>query len=155
MATATFAAGCFWGVEDHFQQIPGVLRTRVGYTGGQTKNPDYRSVCTGSTGHAEAVEIVYDDSTISYDDLLNAFWACHDPTQKNRQGPDIGTQYRSVIFTQTAAQARTAQDSRTAQDQAKRFPRPIATEITPATIFYPAEDEHQSYLKKKRMASSF
>ncbi len=153
MAVATFAAGCFWGVEDHFQQIPGVLRTRVGYTGGQTKNPNYRAVCTGSTGHAEAVEIVYDDSTIRYDDLLSAFWDCHDPTQKNRQGPDIGTQYRSAIFTQTPEQARTAQESRTAQDQGKKFPRPIATEITPATIFYPAEEEHQSYLKKRRMTS--
>ena len=150
MATATFAAGCFWGVEDHFQQIPGVLQTRVGYTGGQTQNPDYRAVCTGATGHAEAVEIVYDDKTIGYDDLLDAFWACHDPTQKNRQGPDIGTQYRSAIFTQTAEQARQAQQSLEAQEKAKRVPRPIATEINPATVFYPAEDEHQSYLKKRR-----
>ena len=154
MATATFAAGCFWGVEDHFQQIPGVLQTRVGYTGGQTQNPDYRAVCTGATGHAEAVEIVYDDNTIGYDDLLDAFWACHDPTQKNRQGPDIGTQYRSAIFTQTAEQARQAQQSLEAQEKEKRFPRPIATEINPATVFYPAEDEHQSYLKKRRASFS-
>ncbi|WP_343564620.1 peptide-methionine (S)-S-oxide reductase MsrA [Kiloniella sp. b19] len=150
MAIATFAAGCFWGVEYHFQQIPGVTDTRVGYIGGHTNDPDYKKVCAGDTNHAEAIEITYDGNVISYDDLLQAFWECHDPTQKNRQGPDVGTQYRSAIFTHSEEQASAARISLTRHDAAGVFSSPIATEIVPATTFYEAEDYHQSYVKKKR-----
>ena len=148
---ATFAAGCFWGVEAAFRETPGVLNTTVGYTGGRTKNPLYEQVCSHTTGHAEAVEVEFDPDQISYDKLLDLFFSIHDPTQKNRQGPDIGDQYRTAIFVQDDEQAKEAQASKEAH--AKDFARPIVTEITPATTFYPAEDYHQRYLEKRGMAS--
>lgn len=145
---ATFAAGCFWGVEKIFAKIPGVAATRVGYAGGAVGNPTYEQVCTGRTGHAEAVEVVYDPARVSYKELLTTFWEWHDPTSGNRQGPDVGTQYRSVIFTHDADQAAAAARSKRLLEQAKVFPRPITTEIVPAGPFYQAEDYHQQYLAK-------
>lgn len=153
MATATFAAGCFWGVEAAFRQTPGVTATRVGYSGGTTINPTYREVCSDRTGHAEAVEVTYDPERVSYDDLLNVFWENHDPTQRNRQGPDIGTQYRSAIFYHDAAQEAAARASKQRLEQSGHFKRPIATEITPAPEFYQAEDYHQQYLEKRGLAT--
>jgi peptide-methionine (S)-S-oxide reductase len=144
--TATFAAGCFWGVEAAFSQIPGVIDVVSGYTGGHTENPTYHQVCTDKTGHAEAVEVTYDPSAVSYDRLLDVFWKIHDPTQANRQGPDIGTQYRSAIFTHSAEQATVAQKSREALQKA--LARPIATQIEPAKAFYRAEDYHQRYYER-------
>ncbi len=144
--TATFAAGCFWGVEYVFERVPGVLSTSVGYTGGHTEDPTYRDVCSHRTGHAEALQVEFDPAVVSFEQLLEVFWAMHDPTQVNRQGPDIGDQYRSAIFTHTPEQQTAAEASR---DGAKgRFARPIATEITPASTFYPAEDYHQRYYDK-------
>lgn len=148
---ATFAAGCFWGVEAAFRETPGVLSTTVGYTGGRTKNPSYEQVCSHTTGHAEAVEVEFDPDQISYDKLLDVFFSIHDPTQKNRQGPDVGDQYRTAIFVHDDDQAKEAQASKEAH--AKDFARPIVTEITPATTFYAAEDYHQRYLEKRGMAS--
>lgn len=148
---ATFAAGCFWGVEAAFRETPGVLGTTVGYTGGSTKNPSYEQVCSHTTGHAEAVEVEFDPDQISYDKLLDVFFSIHDPTQKNRQGPDIGDQYRTAIFVHDDEQSKEAQASKDAH--AKDFARSIVTEITPATTFYPAEDYHQRYLEKRGMAS--
>ncbi len=143
--TATFAAGCFWGVEMTFRQIPGVLDAIVGYTGGHTQNPTYREVCSDTTGHAEAIEVTYDPAQVTYERLLEVFWQMHDPTQVNRQGPDIGTQYRSAIFTHSDEQARIARASR---DRAQSdFGRPIATQIVPATTFYRAEEYHQRYFE--------
>jgi len=143
--TATFAAGCFWGVEMTFRQIPGVLDAIVGYTGGHTQNPTYREVCSDTTGHAEAIEVTYDPAQVTYERLLEVFWQMHDPTQVNRQGPDIGTQYRSAIFTHSDEQARIARASR---DRAQSdCGRPIATEIVPATQFYRAEEYHQRYFE--------
>jgi peptide-methionine (S)-S-oxide reductase len=151
MATATFAAGCFWGVEATFRQTPGVTGTRVGYTGGDTRNPTYEQVCTGRTGHAEAVEVSYDPERITYDQLLEVFWQAHDPTQKNRQGPDVGTQYRSAIFVHDDTQRQAAEASRAAWQS--RVRAPIATEIQPAANFWPAEDYHQQYLEKRGLAT--
>jgi peptide-methionine (S)-S-oxide reductase len=151
MATATFAAGCFWGVEATFRQTPGVTGTRVGYTGGETRQPSYEQVCTGRTGHAEAVEVSYDPGRISYDQLLEVFWQAHDPTQKNRQGPDVGTQYRSAIFAHDETQRQAAEASRDAWQS--RFRAAIATEIQPAATFWPAEDYHQQYLEKRGLAT--
>ena len=148
---ATFAAGCFWGVEAAFRETPGVLGTTVGYTGGSTKNPSYEQVCSHTTGHAEAVEVEFDPDQISYDKLLDVFFSIHDPTQKNRQGPDIGDQYRTAIFVHDDEQSKEAKASKEAH--ANDFARPIVTEITPATTFYPAEDYHQRYLEKRGMAS--
>jgi peptide-methionine (S)-S-oxide reductase len=148
--TAIFAAGCFWGVEAAFRQLPGVLEVTSGYTGGHTVAPSYQDVCSGRTGHAEAVEIVYDPQQISYDALLDAFWKIHDPTTPNRQGPDVGTQYRSAIFTHGAEQQRVAEASRT-REQANQA-KPIVTEITAAGDFYPAEDYHQRYFEKNGVA---
>jgi peptide-methionine (S)-S-oxide reductase len=150
---ATFAAGCFWGVEEHFRQLPGVISTSVGYTGGSKPRPTYKEVCTGRTGHAEAVQVVFDPEQISYDQLLHEFWRIHDPTQVNRQGPDVGHQYRSEIFTHSAAQFEAAQASKAALDQSKRYRRPVATEIQPASEFFLAEDYHQQYIAKRGAAS--
>ncbi len=146
--TAIFAAGCFWGVESAFRQIEGVTDTTVGYTGGNYENPSYKIVCNGKTGHAEAVKVEYDPEKISYDDLLEVFWAIHDPTQKNMQWPDIGTQYRSAIFYLDETQKQKAIASKVQLEKNHTFPRPIATEITPAKEFYPAEDYHQNYYDK-------
>jgi peptide-methionine (S)-S-oxide reductase len=148
--TATFAAGCFWGVEAAFRQLPGVLEVTSGYTGGQTVAPSYQDVCSGRTGHAEAVDILYDPQQISYDALLDAFWKIHDPTTPNRQGPDVGTQYRSAIFTHGAEQQQLAEASR-AREQANQS-KPIVTEITAAGDFYPAEDYHQRYFERNGVA---
>jgi peptide-methionine (S)-S-oxide reductase len=153
MEKATFAAGCFWGVEATFRQMPGVTSTRVGYTGGQTENPTYKEVCTDRTGHAEAVEVEFDPAKVRYADLLKVFWENHDPTQVNRQGPDWGSQYRSAIFFHSPEQAKEAQVSKDALDKAHRYSKPIATLIVPAVTFYPAEDYHQQYLEKRGMAS--
>jgi len=153
MAKATFAAGCFWGVEARFRQLPGVLSTRVGYIGGQTRNPTYQDVCTDSTGHAEAVEVEYDPAKISYEHLLNVFWENHDPTTLNRQGPDRGTQYRSVIFFHTPEQETQAKASKETWDQSGHFRHKIVTQIVPATAFYQAEDYHQQYLEKRGQAA--
>jgi peptide-methionine (S)-S-oxide reductase len=141
--TATIGAGCFWGVEWVYQQVPGVLSVVSGYSGGSVEHPTYREVCSDTTGHAEVVQITFDPDVVSYDQLLEVFWAMHDPTQMNRQGPDIGRQYRSVIFTHSAEQRAAAERSRTAAQT--RFERPIATEIEDFTAFYPAEDYHQRY----------
>jgi peptide-methionine (S)-S-oxide reductase len=153
MATATFAAGCFWGVEAAFRQVPGVTATRVGYTGGTTTNPTYKQVCTDRTGHAEAVEVSYDPARVSYDDLLRVFWETHDPTQRNRQGPDIGTQYRSAIFYHDPEQESAARASKERLERSGVHKQPIVTEIVPAQTFYPAEDYHQQYLEKRGLAT--
>jgi peptide-methionine (S)-S-oxide reductase len=151
MEKATFAAGCFWGVEAAFRRLPGVLKTRVGYTGGTVAEPDYKLVCSGTTGHAEAVEVTYDPARVSYDELLRAFWAEHDPTQKNRQGWDVGSQYRSSIFFHSSEQEAAARAS-LAEEQ-KAYERPIVTELVAAPEFYEAEDYHQRYLEKRGQAS--
>ena len=153
MAKATFAAGCFWGVEATFRQIPGVLSTRVGYTGGNFPKPTYKDVCTDRTGHAEAVEIDYDPTQVSYEQLLNVFWENHDPTQLNRQGPDFGTQYRSAIFFHSPEQERAARESKEKLQSSGQFSRPVVTQIVPAVTFYEAEDYHQQYLEKRGLAS--
>jgi peptide-methionine (S)-S-oxide reductase len=150
---ATFAAGCFWGVEAAFRQVTGVLETRVGYTGGQTEHPTYEEVCTDRTGHAEAVEVIYDPGRVSFADLLTVFWEIHDPTTPNRQGPDVGSQYRSAVFTHGPEQQRTAEESRAALDCSGRFRRPIVTEIVPAGTFWQAEEYHQRYLEKHGRAA--
>ena len=153
MATATFAAGCFWGVEAAFREVKGVTATRVGYTGGTVQSPSYRQVCTGTTGHAEAVEVEYDPEQVSYDDLLAEFWENHDPTTLNRQGPDIGEQYRSAIFYHDEAQEAAARASKDRLEQTGRFRRPIVTQIVPEVPFYAAEDYHQQYLEKRGLAT--
>ncbi|MGB0036044.1 MAG: peptide-methionine (S)-S-oxide reductase MsrA [Candidatus Acidiferrales bacterium] len=153
MAKATFAAGCFWGVEDAFSHIKGVTSTTVGYTGGATKNPTYKEVCTGRTGHAEAVEVEFDPAQISYLQLLNVFWQSHDPTTMNRQGPDVGTQYRSAIYFHDADQETAARGSKAVLEKSKTYPRPIVTEITPASEFFRAEEYHQKYFEKTGMRS--
>lgn len=145
---ATFAAGCFWGVEETFGSLPGVRATTVGYTGGHTSNPTYEEVCADRTGHAEAVRVEYDPRKISYEQLLDVFWNNHNPTTLNSQGPDFGSQYRSAIFYHTPEQERLARDSKAALGKSGRFARPIVTEIVPAAEFYPAEDYHQKYLAK-------
>jgi peptide-methionine (S)-S-oxide reductase len=153
MAKATFAAGCFWGVEASFRQIPGVTATRVGYTGGNTADPTYKDVCTDRTGHAEAVEVEYDPAKVSYDQLLNVFWEIHDPTQLNRQGPDFGSQYRSAIFYHSPEQQQLAQASKQAREKSGQYSRPVVTQIVPEAKFYEAEDYHQQYLEKRGMAT--
>lgn len=150
MEKATFGAGCFWGVEAAFRRLEGVVSTSVGYTGGKTENPAYGDVCTGQTGHAEAVEVTYDPARVSYEKLLNVLWEIHDPTTLNRQGPDIGTQYRSAIFFHTPGQEAAALASKRELQQSGRFKREIVTEITPATAYYMAEDYHQQYLEKQK-----
>ncbi|MCV6638316.1 peptide-methionine (S)-S-oxide reductase MsrA [Candidatus Albibeggiatoa sp. nov. NOAA] len=153
MEIATFAAGCFWGVEATFQNVKGVQQTRVGYTGGTAPNPSYEMVCTGRTGHAEAIEVTYDENVVGYETLLNIFWQNHNPTTLNRQGPDRGTQYRSAIFYHTEAQKQIASLSKQQLGQSGAWPNPIVTEITPASEFYAAEDYHQRYLEKRGMVS--
>lgn len=150
---ATFGAGCFWGVEARFRQIDGVLETAVGYLGGDYENPSYEDVCSGRTGHAEVVQMVYDSGKVGYDELLEVFWEMHDPTSLNRQGPDTGTQYRSAIFYHTPEQKAAAEASRDRLDASGRFSRPVVTEITPASTFYRAEEYHQRYLEKKGLSS--
>jgi peptide-methionine (S)-S-oxide reductase len=152
MAKATFAAGCFWGVEATFRQIPGVTSTRVGYTGGEMKDPTYKDVCTDRTGHAEAVEVSYEPEKVSYEVLLNTFWENHDPTQLNRQGPDFGSQYRSAIFYHSPEQGQAARESKEKLEKSGKFSRPIVTQIAPAVTFYEAEDYHQQYLEKRGLA---
>jgi peptide-methionine (S)-S-oxide reductase len=153
MEKATFAAGCFWHVEEAFRHLEGVTTTKVGYMGGTLKNPTYEDVCTDKTGHAEVVEITYNKEKISYEELLNVFWDIHDPTTKNRQGPDIGTQYRSAIFYHTKEQQTKAEQSKKQLEQTKKYKKKIVSEITQATTFYPAEDYHQQYLAKHGLAA--
>ena len=148
---ATFAAGCFWGVEAAFRALPGVVATTVGYTGGHTDNPTYEQVCSHTTGHAEAVEVEFDPEQVSYDDLLRTFWENHNPTQKNRQGWDIGDQYRTSIFFHSPEQEAAARASLEREQESYR--KPIVTEILPAPKFWPAEDYHQQYLEKRGQAS--
>ncbi len=147
MKKATFAAGCFWGVEKIFMKLPGVVSTQVGYTGGIVKNPDYEQVCFGKTGHAEALEVTYDPKTISYEELLTVFWEYHDPTTKNQQGPDIGSQYRSAIFYHDEEQKKPAEKSRELLDASGVYKNKIVTEIVPAAPFFRAEEYHQKYLE--------
>ena len=151
MEKATFAAGCFWGVEAAFRQVEGVTATRVGYTGGSVPNPTYEQVCTDRTGHAEAVEVTFDPARVSYDDLLDLFWSSHNPTTRNRQGFDVGSQYRSGIFFHSPDQEAAARASR--ERVQATLGRPIVTEITPASEFYEAEDYHQQYLEKRGRAA--
>ena len=153
MAKATFGAGCFWGVEEAFRQVEGVTGTAVGYLGGTLPNPTYRDVCSGRTGHAEVVEVEYDPAKVRYEELLEVFWSNHNPTTLNRQGPDVGTQYRSAIFFHTPEQQAAAEASKREQQASGRFRNPIVTEITPASQFYRAEEYHQQYLTKRGMSS--
>lgn len=153
MAKATFGAGCFWGVEAAFRQIEGVTDAISGYSGGTTVNPTYKDVCTGTTGHAEVVEVTYDPARVTYQQLLDAFWKMHDPTTRDRQGPDVGSQYRSVIFYHDDEQKRLAEESKAAQDASKLYRGPIVTLVQPAGPFYEAEDYHQRYLEKRGMVS--
>lgn len=145
--TATFANGCFWCTEAVFEELNGVLSATSGYTGGHTQNPTYKEVCSGETGHAECIQVVYDPTVISFDELLEVFWSTHDPTTLNRQGNDIGTQYRSGIFYHSETQRNKAQAYKEALDKSGTWDRPIVTEITPFSIFYPAEDYHQQYFE--------
>ena len=152
MEKATFGAGCFWGVEATFRQIPGVTDTAVGYLGGTLANPTYEDVCTDQTGHAEVVQVTFDPAKVSYEQLLNVFWETHDPTTRNRQGPDIGTQYRSAIFFHSPEQEAIARKSKAEVETSGKFKRPIVTEITPASTFYRAEEYHQKYLEKRGLS---
>ena len=145
---ATFAAGCFWGIEDAFRSVPGVLDAAVGYIGGHVDEPTYKQVCTGRTNHAEAVEVIFDPARVSFAELVEFFWKIHNPTQKDRQGPDFGTQYRSAIFTHDDEQVKTANQSKAQADASGRFPRPIVTEIVPASTFWRGEEYHQQYSAK-------
>jgi peptide-methionine (S)-S-oxide reductase len=150
---ATFAAGCFWGVEAAFRQVKGVISTSVGYSGGTLEGPTYYQVCSGRTGHAESVEVVYDPSRVSYERLLEVFWENHNPTTLNRQGWDIGTQYRSAIFYHSPEQRDAALVSKARLEASGKYRKPIVTEITPASTYYPAEEYHQQYLEKRGLAS--
>ncbi|WP_316504985.1 peptide-methionine (S)-S-oxide reductase MsrA [Nitrosopumilus sp.] len=149
---ATFGAGCFWHVEDLLAKTKGVKSTKVGYTGGQIPNPTYEEVCTDRTGHAEAVEVEYDPNEISYNELVDVFWNNHNPTTLNRQGPDVGIQYRSAIFYHSDEQKEIAEQSKQALEKSKRYENPVVTEILPAPIFYPAEEYHQKYFKKNGLS---
>lgn len=150
---ATFAAGCFWGVQASFEKVKGVVSTRVGYTGGHLKNPAYKDVCTDKTGHAEAVEVIYDPKVVTYKQLLDVFWKIHNPTLLNRQGPDVGSQYRSAIFYHNAQQRKTAKIAKQDMLKSGKFGRKIVTEIKPAQVFYEAEEYHQRYLEKRNKSS--
>jgi len=149
--TATFGAGCFWGVEAAYRQIQGVKSTRVGYAGGDTENPTYKDVCSGTTNHAEVVEVTFDPARVSYEELLDVFWANHDPTQVNRQGPDVGTQYRTVVFFHSPEQEKSALASRDSLKES--LDRPIATQVVPAESLWEAEDYHQQYLEKRGLST--
>ena len=149
MEKATFAAGCFWGVEAAFRRVPGVISAAVGYAGGSLENPSYEDVCYRESGHAEAVQVEYDPSEVSYEDLLEVFWSVHDPTTLNRQGPDVGAQYRSAIFFHSPEQQAAARVSRDKLEDSGRYRNPIVTEIAPASAFYRAEEHHQRYLEKR------
>lgn len=151
MKKATFAAGCFWGIEEAFRRIEGVTATAVGYTGGTSENPTYEQVCSGRTGHAETVEVEYDPSVVSYEELLDVFWSSHDPTTLNRQGPDVGSQYRSAIFYQDAEQEQAARASLEQRQRSLGPDKRIVTEITPASQFHRAEEYHQQYLKNRAL----
>jgi len=153
MASAMFGAGCFWGVEAAFRRVKGVKSTAVGYAGGNLENPTYHDVCTGTTGHAEVVQVEYDPAVTAYDDLLTVFWENHDPTTLNRQGPDVGTQYRSAIFFESPEQEAAAVASKERLEKSGRYKRPIVTRIEPATEFWRAEDYHQQYLEKRGLAT--
>ncbi len=146
---AIFAAGCFWGVEANFRKLEGIISTRVGYIGGSFTNPTYKDVCSHKTGHAEAVEVTFDSSKITYDELLDVFWSIHDPTTLNRQGPDVGTQYRSAIFYLDLDQKEKAESSKAKMEVSKRFKRLITTQIVPASDFWEAEEYHQQYTEKR------
>ena len=146
---ATFGAGCFWGVEAAFRRVPGVLDAVSGYSGGHTENPSYKDVCTDRTGHAEVVQVTFDPSKVSYEQLLDVFWKIHNPTQVNRQGPDFGTQYRTAIFYHSPEQEAAARKSKQALEASARFRQPVVTEITPAGPFWRAEEYHQRYLEKR------
>ena len=150
---ATFGAGCFWGVEARFAEIPGVIDTTVGYEGGDLEQPTYKEVCTDTTGHAEVVDVLFDPTRVSFDTLLDAFFALHDPTQVNRQGPDWGRQYRSVIFTRSEEQMRQAKEKIAELNATGAYRKPIATQVLPATVFWKAEEYHQRYLEKRGMVS--
>ena len=149
MEKATFGAGCFWGVEEAFRKLKGVTSTAVGYSGGTFNNPTYHDVCTGQTGHAEVVQVEYDPAQVSYEELLAVFWANHDPTTMNRQGPDVGSQYRSAVFHHTPQQEAAARASKDKLNSSGVYKRPIVTEITPASEFWMAEDYHQQYVAKR------
>jgi peptide-methionine (S)-S-oxide reductase len=149
MEKATFAAGCFWGIEMKLREVPGVVDAAVGYTGGRLKNATYGDVCSGTTGHAEAVEVTFDPARVSYDQLLDVFWTIHDPTTPNRQGPDVGEQYRSAIFTHGAGQERAARESKARAEASGRFKRPVVTQIVQVGEFWRAEEYHQRYLEKR------
>ena len=153
MALATFGAGCFWGVEAAFRQVEGVADAAAGYLGGHLESPTYEDVCSGRTGHAEVVQVEFDPAVVSYQELLDVFWKSHDPTTLNRQGPDVGAQYRSAVFYHTPEQAEFAAASKQALAESGRFSSPIVTEISPATTFYRAEEYHQRYLEKRGLAS--
>lgn len=153
MEKATFGAGCFWGVEEVFGRVPGVTGTAVGYMGGWLAEPTYAAVCTDRTGHAEVVEVEYDPAVVSYEALLEVFWTVHDPTTLNRQGPDVGTQYRSVVFSHGAEQETAAGSSIEALRASGRFQRDIVTDVAPAADFYRAEEYHQRYIEKQGMGS--
>ncbi|HWG37784.1 MAG TPA: peptide-methionine (S)-S-oxide reductase MsrA [Terriglobales bacterium] len=153
MDKAIFAMGCFWGSEAAFRQVPGVVATIVGYAGGVTDNPTYQQVCSDRTGHAEVVEVEFDPAQVSFDALLEVFWENHDPTTVNRQGPDVGSQYRSAVFYLNPEQEAAARGSKEALDRSGRLPRPIVTEITPAGTFWRAEEYHQQYLEKRGQAA--
>ncbi|MFO7795377.1 MAG: peptide-methionine (S)-S-oxide reductase MsrA [Promethearchaeati archaeon] len=146
---ATFGAGCFWGVEENFRKLKGVISTTVGYSGGDFENPTYKDVCSGKTGHAEVVRVEFDPFIITYEDLLDVYWSIHDPTQLNRQGFDIGEQYRSIIFYHSEEQKEKALESKEKLEKSKRFKKPIATKIEPVKEFYRAEDYHQKYIQKQ------
>ena len=153
MEKAMFGAGCFWGVEAAFRKVKGVTSTAVGYSGGSFPNPTYEDVCTGRTGHAEVVMVEFDPSQVNYENLLGVLWECHDPTTLNRQGPDIGSQYRSAVFSFNSEQETLAKASKEALQKSGRYARDIVTEVTPASEFYVAEDYHQQYLEKRGSAS--
>lgn len=153
LETATFGAGCFWGVEEAYRHVDGVASTAVGFMGGTVKNPSYETVCTDKTGHAEVVQVEFDPSEVPYEKLLEIFWENHDPTTIDRQGPDVGSQYRSVIFSHTTNQKKLAEASKKTIDKSGKFATPVVTEILPASEFYEAEDYHQQYLEKRGLST--